>query len=147
MLILSDVEIDARSSHEFTSKSTKKLSTCRHCKQIFNFKKMFRQHKREQHAKKHVVNSYFLIDAIKSTYESMKISTINSSFFVSFAIQSKQMFEFFTFFELFLFAFLDIFNSIRSHQNSKKKRFNQIVVFIQHFQQCQHLYNESKLFE
>ena len=65
---------------------------------------MFRQHKREQHAKKFVVNSYFLIDAINLTYESMKISTINSSFFVS-----------------FLFANFDIFNSIRFHQNSEKK--------------------------
>ena len=100
---------------EITSESTKKLSLCRHCKKIFNFKKMFRQHKREQHTKKSVVKSYFLIDTVKSTYESMKISTINLSSFVSFAVQSKQMFEFFIFFELFLFAFFDIFNSIRFH--------------------------------
>ena len=160
---------------ETASESTKKLSACRHCKQTFNFKKMFRQHKREQHAKRLVVNSHLLIDAVKSACESMKISTINSSFFASFAIQSKQMSEFSTFFEsivsfknsfltsftfetiyqfneksavtLFLFANLDNFNSARSHQNSEKKRFNQIVIFIQHFQQCQHLYCESKLFE
>ena len=160
---------------ETTSKSTKKLLTCRHCKQTFNFKKILRQHKREQHAKKFVFNLHFLIDAVKSTCESIKISTINLSFFVSLAIQSKQMSEFFTLFELiisfknssftnftfeticqfneksivtlFLFANLDIFNSIRFHQNSKKKRFNQIVIFIQHFQQCQHLYCESKLLE
>ena len=77
--------------------------------------------------KKFIVNLYFSIDAIKSTYESMKISTIN--------------------FTLFLFANFDIFNSIRFHQNLKKKRFNQIIIFIQHFEQCQHLYCESKLLE
>ena len=160
---------------ETTSESTKRLSACRHCKQTFNFKKMLRQHKREQHAKRFVVNSHLLIDVIKSTCESIKISTINSSFFASFAIQSKQMSEFFTFFEsivsfknsfftnstfeticqfseksavtLLLFASLDIFNSIQSHQNLEKRRFNQIVIFIQHLQQCQHLYCESKLLE
>ena len=132
---------------ETTSKSTKRLSVCRHCEKTFNFKKIFRQHKREQHAKKFVVNSHFLIDAIKSTCESMKISTINSSSFVSFAMQSKQMFEFSTFFDLLLFANLDFFNSARSHQNSEKKRFNQIIIFIQHLQQCQHLCCESKLLE
>ena len=120
------------------SKSTKKSTTCRHCKQIFNLKKMFRQHKREQHAKKFVVNSFFSIDTIKSICESIKTSTINSSFSVSFVVQSN---------ELFLFAFFDIFNSTRFHQNSEKKRFNQIVIFIQYFQQCQHLYDKSKLFE
>ena len=31
---------------EIASKSTKKLSTCRHCDEIFNFKKSFREHKR-----------------------------------------------------------------------------------------------------
>ena len=100
---------------EFTSESTKRSTTCKHCDEIFNFKKSFREHKREQHAKKFVVNSRFLIDAVKLTCESMKISTINSSFSVSFAIQSKQMFELFTFFELLLFAFFDTFNSTRFH--------------------------------
>ena len=112
---------------ETASKSTKRLSTCRHCKQTFNFKEMFRQHKREQHAKKFVVNSHFSIDAVKSTRESMKISTIN--------------------FTLSLLASLDIFNSTRSHQNLERKRFNQIVIFIQHLQKCQHLYCESKLLD
>ena len=129
---------------EITSESTKKLSMCRHCTKTFNFKKMFRQHKREQHAKKFVVNSHFLINAIKSTCESIEISTINSSSFVSFAIQLSELF---TFFELFLLALLDIFNSNRFHQNLEKKRFNQIIIFIQHFQQCQHLCCESKLLE
>ena len=160
---------------ENTSKSTKKLSVCRHCTQTFNFKKMFRQHKREQHAKKFVINSHFLLDAIKFACESMKILTINTSFSVSFAIQSKQMFEFFKFFEsivsfknsfltsftfeticqfneksiveLFLLASFDTFNSARFHQDSEKRRFNQIVIFIQHLEQCQHLYCESELLE
>ena len=132
---------------ETTLESTKRLSACRHCKQTFNFKKMLRQHKREQHAKRSVVNSHLLIDAVKSTYESMKISTVNSSSSASLAVQSKQVFEFSTFFELLLFASLDIFNSARSHQNSEKRRFNQIVIFIQHLQQCQHLYDESELLE
>ena len=158
-----------------TSELTKKLATCRHCKQTFNFKTMLREHKREQHAKKHVVNSHLLIDAVKSACESIEISTVNSSSFASLAIQSKQMFELFTFFEsivsfksssftsstcetiyqfskksivtLLLFASLDNFNSARSHQNSEKRRFNQVVIFIQHFQQCQHLYCESELLE
>ena len=132
---------------ETTSESTKRLSACRHCKQTFNFKKMLRKHKREQHAKRSVVSSHLLIDAVKSACESMKISTVNSSSSASLAVQSKQVSELFTFFELSLFASLDIFNSARSHQNSEKRRFNQIVIFIQHLQQCQHLYDESKLLE
>ena len=123
---------------ETASKSTKKSTTCRHCKQTFNFKKMFRQHKREQHAKRLVVNFHLSIDAVKSACESMKISTINSSFFVSFVVQSNT---------LFLFASFDIFNSNRSHQNLEKRRFNEIVIFIQHFQHCQQLYCESKVLE
>ena len=112
---------------ETESESAKKSATCRHCKQTFNFKKMFRQHKREQHAKKSVVNSHFSIDAIKSACESIEMSTIN--------------------FTLSLFASLDIFNSTRSHQNLERRRFNEIIIFIQHFQQCQHLCCESKLLE
>ena len=115
------------STLETKSESTKKSATCRHCKQTFSFKKIFRQHKRKQHAKKFVVNSHFSIDAVKSTCESIKISTIN--------------------FTLFLLASLDIFNSIRFHQNLERRRFNQIIIFIQHFQQCQHLYCESELLE
>ena len=123
-------------SLEMKSDSTKKLATCRHCKQTFSFKKMFRQHKQEQHVKKLIVNSHFSINAIKSTCESIEISTINSSFFVSLVVQSNT---------LFLFANLDIFNSNRFHQNLEKKRFNEIVIFIQHFQYCQQLYCESKV--
>ena len=115
------------STFETKSESTKKSATCRHCKQTFNYKKIFRQHKRKQHAKKSVVNSHFSIDAIKSTCESIKISTIN--------------------FTLSLFASFDIFNSTRFHQNLERRRFNQIIIFIQHFQQCQHLYCESELLE
>ena len=144
---------------ETTSESTKRLSACRHCKQTFNFKKMLRQHKREQHAKRSVDSSHLLIDAAKSTCESMKISTVNSSSSDSLAVQSKQMSKLSIFFEsivsfkssslitLSLLASLDSFNSTRSHQNSEKRRFNQIVFFIQHLQQCQHLYCESELLD
>ena len=123
---------------ESTSESTEKLSACRHCKQTFNFKKIFRQHKREQHAKKSVVNLHFSINAVKSTCESIEILTVNSSFSVSLVVQSNT---------LFLLASLDIFNSNRLHQDLEKRRFNQVVIFIQHLQHCQQLYCESKVLE
>ena len=156
--IQDDVEIDTQKSSaisssllisttNFTCKITERPATCRHCKQTFKFKELLRKHKREQHAKRSAVSSHFLIDAVKSACESMKISTVNSSSSVSLAVQSKQVSELFTLFELSLFASLDIFNSARSHQNSEKRRFNQIVIFIQHLQQCQHLYDESELLE
>ena len=130
-MTFSEVSIFCSSLTNFTfeieSESTKRSTTCRHCKQTFNFKKMFRQHKRKQHAKRFVVNSHFSIDAVKSACESIEISTVN--------------------FTLSLLASLDIFNSTRSHQNLERKRFNQIIVFIQHLQQCQHLYCESELLE
>ena len=126
------------SALETESKSTKKSATCRHCKQTFNFKKMFRQHKREQHAKRSVVNFHLSIDAVKSPCESMKISTVNSSSSVSFVVQSNT---------LSLFASFGIFNSNRFHQNLEKRRFNQIIIFIQHLQQCQFLCCESELLE
>ena len=72
-----------------------------------------------------IISASFSIDTINLVYETMKKSVIELSFF----------------------ALFDIFNSARFHQNSEKRRFNQIVIFIQHFQQCQHLYDESKLFE
>ena len=118
------------SALEITSESAKRLSACRHCDETFNFKKMLRQHKREQHSKRFVVNSHLLIDAVKSACESMKMSTVNSS---SSALS--------------LFASLDIFNPVRSHQDSEKRRFNQIIIFMQHLQRCQHLYCESELLD
>ena len=126
------------SALKMKSDSTKKLATCRHCKQTFNFKKMLRQHKQKQHAKKSIVNSHFSINAIKSACESIEMLTVNLSFFVSLVIQSNT---------LFLFANLDIFNSNRFHQNLEKRRFNQIVIFIQHLQHCQQLYCESEVLE
>ena len=53
-------------------------------------------------AKKSVVNSSLLIDTVNSTCESMKISTVNSSFSVLFAIRSEQIFEFSTLFEFII---------------------------------------------
>ena len=63
---------------EIASKSTKKLSTCRHCDEIFNFKKSFREHKREQHAKNHVINSSFQFHTFKSVCETEKKSIIKN---------------------------------------------------------------------
>ena len=97
-------------------------SSFSHVSQIF-----VQKHRYIDVQKKFVVNLHFSIDAVKLACESMKISTVN--------------------FTLSLFANLDIFNSTRFHQNLKRKRFNQIIIFIQHFEQCQHLYCESKLLE
>ena len=114
---------------ETVSKSMKNISmqcliasSSSHVSQIFAQK-----HRYIDVQKKFVVSSHLSIDAVKSACESMKISTIN--------------------FTLFLFADFDIFNSTRSHQNLERKRFNQIIIFIQHFEQCQHLYCESELLE
>ena len=63
---------------EIASKSTKKLSTCRHCDEIFNFKKSFREHKREQYAKNHVINSFFQFHIFKSVCKAKKKSTIKN---------------------------------------------------------------------
>ena len=68
---------------EITSESTKKLSTCKLCKQTFNFKKMFRQHKREQHAKKFVINSSFRFHAFKSVCKAKKKSAIKNVMILS----------------------------------------------------------------
>ena len=63
---------------EITSQSTKKLSTCRHCKQTFKFKELLRKHKREQHAKKFVINSSFRSHAFKSICKTKEKSTIKN---------------------------------------------------------------------
>ena len=54
--------------------------TCRHCDEIFNFKKSFREHKREQHAKKFVICSFLLTNTVNSTCKTEKKSTIACSF-------------------------------------------------------------------
>ena len=59
------------------SKSAKKSATCRHCKQTFKFKDFFRKHKREQHAKKSVINSSLLSHALNLVCEAKKKSAIN----------------------------------------------------------------------
>ena len=115
---------------ETTPEPTERLSACRHCKQTFNSKEMLRQHKREQHAKRPAVSSRLLIDAAKSACESVEISTVNSS-------PS----------DLPLPANLGSFNPARPHQDPEKRRFNQATNFIQHLQQCQHLYCESEILE
>ncbi|KAG6986437.1 hypothetical protein G7Y79_00085g101090 [Physcia stellaris] len=102
---------------------------------------------REQHAKRPAVSSHFLIDAAKSACESMKISTTNSSPSASLVVQSEQVSELSTLSELPLPAPLGTFNPARPHQDPEKRRFNQAAAFIQHLQQCQHLYGESELLE
>ena len=54
--------------------------TCRHCDEIFNFKKSLREHKREQHAKKSVICSFFLTNTVNSTCKAEKKSAIACSF-------------------------------------------------------------------
>ena len=83
------------------------------------------KHQKISIQKSSIINASLSIDTVDLVYETMKKSII----------------------ELSLFASFDIFNSVRSHQNSKKRRFNQIIIFIQHLQQCQHLYDESELLE
>ena len=65
--------------------STKRSTTCRHCKQTFKFKKLLRKHKREQHAKKFVINSFFRSHALKSICKAKEKSTIKdvTTLFVS----------------------------------------------------------------
>ena len=60
------------------SKSAKKSATCRHCKQTFKFKELLRKHKREQHAKKFVINSSFRFHALKSVCKAKKKSAIKN---------------------------------------------------------------------
>ena len=58
------------------SKSTKKSTTCQHCKQTFKFKNLLCKHKREQHAKKFVINSSLRSHALKSVCKAEEKSTI-----------------------------------------------------------------------
>ena len=63
---------------------------CKSCKQNFNFNKKFFEHINEHETLKR-------INTIKATCDFVKISTINSSSFVSLTIQLKQICESFTF--------------------------------------------------
>ena len=73
------------------SKSTKKSTTCRHCKQTFKFKEFFRKHKREQHAKKFIINSFFRFHAFKSICKAKKKSIIKNvtTLFASQELQTR----------------------------------------------------------
>ena len=73
---------------------------CMRCDSNFNFKKKFREHVREQHAKKFVNNSFFSFNTIKSICEVKKNSIVicssNSSISQKFEIliaTSKQIFH------------------------------------------------------
>ena len=99
--IQDDVEIDTQKSStisssllisttNFTYKITKRSTTCRHCKQTFKFKEFLRKHKREQHAKKSVINSSFRSHAFKSVCKTEKKSTIKNVTTLS-ALQELQI--------------------------------------------------------
>ena len=148
---------------------------CKLCKQNFDFNEKLYEHIRNHEVLKLVKNSHLSINAINLIWKIKKKSFVTHVSFASFARFQNSIFEFastfrivillkrlslsfFTFevksksteksiIELSLFASFDIFNSARFHQNSKKRRFNQIIIFIQHLQQCQHLYDESELLE
>ena len=64
---------------------------CMRCDSSFDFKKKFRQHVRNQHAKKRISNSNFMINAIKSTCEIVEKSTV-IDLFDSFALQKSLVF-------------------------------------------------------
>ena len=65
-------------THAIAFELTKKTTTCRHYDEIFNFKKSLREHKSEQHSKKHIKNFRFENNAIKLLCAIEKKSTIIS---------------------------------------------------------------------
>ena len=75
-----------------TCEIAKKLTTCQYCKQTFKFKKFLRKHKREQHAKKFVINSSFRFHAFKLICKAKKKSTIKNVTTL-FALQKLQIFD------------------------------------------------------
>ena len=99
--IQDDVEIDTQKSSAISSsllisttnfkcEITKRSTTCRHCKQTFKFKELFRKHKREQHAKKFVINSSLRSHAFKSVCKAEKKSAIKNVTTL-FALQELQI--------------------------------------------------------
>ena len=71
--------------------------TCRHCDETFNFKKSFREHKREQHRRKSIESSLLSINTFNSMCEDEKKSIFDDSLVSSelqtFIATSKQKFE------------------------------------------------------
>ena len=65
---------------------------CMRCDSSFDFKKRFRQHVRNQHAKKRINNSNLMINAIKSACEVVEKSTI-IDLFDSFVLQESLAFS------------------------------------------------------
>ena len=148
---------------------------CKLCKQNFDFNEKLYEHIRNHEAVKLVKNSHLSINAVNLVWKIKKKSFVTHVSSASSARSQNSIFESASAFkivtllkrsslssstletrsksteksviELSLFASFDIFNSTRSHQNSEKRRFNQIIIFIQHLQQCQHLYDESELLE
>ena len=82
------------------AKSISTIIVCMRCDQNFNIKETFRDHVREQHAKKHVKNFCLDINTVKLMCKKDEKSTVNDSFF-AFSSQksdisiatSKQIFE------------------------------------------------------
>ena len=63
---------------KLTCEVAKKSTTCRHCKQTFKFKELLRKHKREQHAKKFVINSSLLSHALNSMCKEEEKSAVKN---------------------------------------------------------------------
>ena len=90
---------------DFANVSFAKVKTskmfCMRCDSSFNFKNKFREHVREQHAKKSVQSSFFSVDTFKLVSETMKKSTmtdfsalsVSQKSNISTATLSKQIFE------------------------------------------------------
>ena len=87
---------------------------CMRCNKIFNFKKKFREHVREQHAKKFINNSFLSIDTVKSICEIEKKSIVIETF----ALQTSQKFDIFIAISKPKFEFIMIFDTISSLKNS-----------------------------
>ena len=121
------------STYETKKKSTIITATCRHCDEIFNFKKSFRKHKSEQHSKKHVKNFRLENNTVNLVCAIEKKSIVMNSF-VSFELQtfiatSKQKFEFAMIFETIISSKKSHFSFIASEIVSESMKNKSIQWF------------------
>ena len=99
-----------------------------------------------------IVNSFLLIDTIKSTCKNEKKSTINDSLF-AFALQkfdtsivtSKQIFESILIFEIVVSQKSTFFQFIHQKLYQNRKRINQLNVFL--FRRSHHFERSSQNFK
>ena len=107
---------------------------CMRCDSNFDFKKKFRQHVRNQHTKKRISNSNFMINAIKLTCEIVEKSTIIDLFdsfvlqksFVFFATSRKHVSKFEMIFETIILSTNSIF-SIATVNNALQSMKNESI--------------------